>query len=170
LSASRDRKIILWKLIDGKIMSKCDYPPVQIMDKPQRATRPKPRRNHRATNNHYQGRNRQGPQFRKNKLSSAAQSTANRMKERSGLASQSSGGHQFSPPMSVPQSQPRVNESLRLQSLDGPPDRPPELTNVREVESAKLGSDPPTPHQRKGPGNIEEEEKQQVVDLDCEEG
>ena len=92
------------------------------------------------------------------------------MKERSGLASQSSGGHQFSPPVSVPQSQPRVNESLRLQSLDGPPDRPPELTNVREVESVKLGSELPTPHQRKGPGNIEEEEKQQVVDLDCEEG
>ena len=26
LSASRDRKIALWKLIDGKIMTKSDYP------------------------------------------------------------------------------------------------------------------------------------------------
>lgn len=25
LSASRDRKIVLWKLIDGKIMTKLDY-------------------------------------------------------------------------------------------------------------------------------------------------
>ena len=35
ISASRDRKIILWKLIDGKIMSKCDFPPVKIMERPQ---------------------------------------------------------------------------------------------------------------------------------------
>ena len=39
LSASRDRKIILWKLIDGKIMSKCDYPPVKLLEKPQRIPR-----------------------------------------------------------------------------------------------------------------------------------
>ena len=41
LSASRDRKIILWKLIDGKIMSKCDYPPVKILDKPQKIIKQK---------------------------------------------------------------------------------------------------------------------------------
>ena len=39
LSASRDRRIILWKLIDGKIMSKCDYPPVELLDKPQKISK-----------------------------------------------------------------------------------------------------------------------------------
>ena len=27
LSAGRDRRITLWKLIDGKVMTKSDYPP-----------------------------------------------------------------------------------------------------------------------------------------------
>ena len=32
LSASRDRKITLWKLCDGKVMTKTDYPTVKAID------------------------------------------------------------------------------------------------------------------------------------------
>ena len=71
--------------------------------------------------------------------------------------------------MSVPASQPRINESLTLQVRDIAADRPPELTNVREVESAKIGSELPTPHQKAETGTIEEEDKKQVIDLGGEE-
>ena len=82
LSASRDRKIILWKLIDGKIMSKCDYPPVKIQDKPAKITRQKKQKNNRANNNSSQNRNNQSSNFKKNKLSSAAESTSQKVKEK----------------------------------------------------------------------------------------
>lgn len=33
VSAGRDRKVVLWKLIDGKVMTKSDFPPVKTLVK-----------------------------------------------------------------------------------------------------------------------------------------
>ena len=44
LSASRDRHIALWKLVDGKVMTKCEYPAVKLPDGGrQNRTVPQPR-------------------------------------------------------------------------------------------------------------------------------
>ena len=32
ISASRDRRLTLWKLIDGKVMKKSDYPAIKAVD------------------------------------------------------------------------------------------------------------------------------------------
>ena len=39
LSASRDRRIALWKLIDGKIMKKSEYPTMKAMVDSKRGSR-----------------------------------------------------------------------------------------------------------------------------------
>jgi len=42
LSASRDRKIALWKLVDGKVMTKTDYTAVVKPPEQQPATQTQP--------------------------------------------------------------------------------------------------------------------------------